>query len=246
MKVPFECGYYSFSNETYSSGTLHVPQGTKALYETTTGWSRFQNIVEDLSECPVAEAIDLGLPSGTKWASWNIGASKPEEYGGYYAWGETEEKDYYDWSTYKYCNGSDRTMTKYCDHSDYGDNGFTDGLTELLPEDDAATANWGAPWHMPTYEQYKELKDNCTCEWTQSNGVNGYLFTGPNGNTIFLPAAGIRWRNDPTDFLVGHYWSSSLFPVADGATYTLFSSYSISVGGYQSRFAGLSVRAVCP
>ena len=246
MKVPFECGYYSFSNETYSSGTLHVPQGTKALYETTTGWSRFQNIVDDLSDCPVAEAIDLGLPSGTKWASWNIGASKPEEYGGYYAWGETEEKDYYDWSTYKYCNGSDRTMTKYCDHSDYGDNGFTDGLTELLPEDDAATANWGAPWHMPTYEQYKELKDNCTCEWTQSNGVNGYLFTGPNGNTIFLPAAGIRWRDDPTDFLVGHYWSSSLFPVADGATYTLFSSYSISVGGYLSRFAGLSVRAVCP
>ena len=247
MKVPFECGYYSFSSETYSSGTLYVPQGSKTLYETTTGWSRFQNIVEEEeegSDFPVAEAIDLGLPSGTRWASWNVGASAPEEYGGYYAWGETEEKGYYDWSTYKYCKGSNGSLTKYCTFSNYGDNGFTDGLTELLPEDDVATANWGAAWHMPTKEQLGELRDNCTIEWTLLNGVKGYLVTGPNGATIFLPAAGSYWGDVLyEEGMYGYYWSSS-GGGGSGAHYLYYASSFFNCWDSTSRHGGLSVRPV--
>ncbi|MBQ9577691.1 MAG: Ig-like domain-containing protein [Muribaculaceae bacterium] len=134
--------------------------------------------------------VDLGLPSGTLWATCNVGADRPEEYGDYFAWGETAPKDYYAWSTYKWCNGSYNTLTKYCNLSSYGYNGFTDGKTELEPEDDAAYVNWGPSWRMPTKVQQDELRRNCTWTWTQCNGVNGILFTGPNGNTIFLPAAG--------------------------------------------------------
>ena len=142
MNVPFECGYYSFADETYSSGTLYVPQGTKTLYETTTGWSRFQNIVDDLSDCPVAEAIDLGLPSGTKWASWNVGASAPEEYGGYYAWGETEETDYYDVNTYKYYDS---------ETNEYIHIGDDIAGTEY----DVAHLKWGGSWCMQSLDQIK-------------------------------------------------------------------------------------------
>lgn len=159
-----------------------------------------------------AEAIDLGLPSGTLWASYNVGATKPEEYGDYYAWGETTPKNEYNWSNYKYCNGSQNTLTKYCTQSTYGYNGFTDNLTILLPEDDAATANWGAPWHMPTDEQLQELTDKCTRVWTTRNNVNGTLVIGPNGNSIFLPAAG--WCNETFGYACvgsrGEIWSSSL------------------------------------
>ena len=101
--------------------------------------------------------VDLGLPSGTLWATCNVGASKPEEYGDYYAWSETEPKTTYTWSTYKWCKGSENTMIKYCVQSSSGYNGFTDALTELLPEDDAATANWGLPWRMPSKGQIEEL-----------------------------------------------------------------------------------------
>lgn len=198
--------------------------------------------------CPVAEAIDLGLPSGTLWASWNIGASAPEEYGGYFAWGEKEEKGYYDWSTYKWCYGSYITLTKYCYDSYYGNNGFTDGLTELLPEDDAATANWGSPWHMPTKDQIKELIDNCTQTWTQQNGVNGTLVSGPNGRSIFLPAAGNRWRDGlEGEGSYGDYWSSSLSPYnSNGANYLGLSNWGLEFRDGQIRDVGLSVRAVCP
>lgn len=135
------------------------------------------------------EYVDLGLPSGTLWATMNIGANSPEEYCDYFAWGETEPKENYDWSTYEWCNGSENTMTKYCTYGYYG---TVDGKTELEPEDDAASVNWGASWRMPTVEQLQELIDNCTWTSMQQNGVNGRLVTGPNGNTIFLPAAGSR------------------------------------------------------
>ena len=92
------------------------------------------------------EYVDLGLPSGTLWATCNVGASKPEDYGGYFAWGETNPKNVYDWTTYKLCRGTDRTLTKYCNDSYYGYNGFTDNLNTLQSNDDAATANWGIGW----------------------------------------------------------------------------------------------------
>ena len=191
------------------------------------------------------EWVDLGLPSGTLWATCNVGASAPEEYGDYFAWGETEPKDYYDWSTYKWCNGTSSTMTKYCTNSGYGYNGFVDNKTELDPEDDAAYVNWGPSWRMPTTEQQRELYENCSSVWTTQNGVNGRLFTGSNGNTLFLPAAGDRWYESL--YYVGsdgYYWSRTLYSSLRGSAYTLdFNSGSVGWYG-DDRRAGVPVRAV--
>ena len=156
------------------------------------------------------EAVNLGLPSGTKWANMNVGASSPEDYGDYFAWGETETKNEYGVSTYKWCNGSYTTMTKYCSRSEWGYNGFTDNKTQLDPEDDAAYVNLGSDWCMPTYANIQELLDNCTTEWTTINSVNGWKFTGPNGNSIFLPAAGCINADSPSAVgMWGYYWSST-------------------------------------
>ena len=155
--------------------------------------------------------VDLGLPSGLLWATCNVGADNPEDYGDYFAWGETQPRDMYNWSTYQYCNGSYTTLTKYCNSSTYGNNGFTDNLTTLLPEDDAATANWGSGWRMPTQAEFQELLDNTTVTWTQQNGVNGRLFTAANGNSLFLPAVGYRYDGSLDGAgSFGLYWSSSL------------------------------------
>jgi len=165
------------------------------------------------------EYIDLGLSSGTLWATCNVGASKPEDYGNYYAWGETSTKSTYNRTTYQYYNGCfyDENnafipyLTKYCNKSDYGNNGFTDNQTTLLPEDDAATANWGSSWRMPTKEEWIELYLNTTHTWTTRNGVNGMLFTASNGNSLFLPAAGRRSDSGLDNAgSVGSYWSRSL------------------------------------
>ncbi|MBR4562397.1 MAG: hypothetical protein IKO23_10835 [Bacteroidales bacterium] len=156
--------------------------------------------------------VDLGLPSGTLWATCNVGATTPEGYGNYYAWGETTTKSTYEWSTYRYCNGIYTTLTKYCNSSSYGNNGFTDNLTTLQLSDDAARANWGGDWRMPTKAEWEELKNNTTVTWTAQNGVYGRKFTASNGNSLFLPAAG--YQNDGSlDIVVnfGGYWSSSLY-----------------------------------
>ena len=157
------------------------------------------------------ECVDLGLPSGTMWATCNVGATTPEGCGDYYAWGETEPKTNYDWSTYQFGNGDHRQLTKYCSDAGYGYEGFTDSLTVLLPEDDVATANWGNGWCIPTLEQYKELIQNTTNDWTTINGVGGRLFTAPNGNALFIPAAGFYDRDELGGVgLYGTYWTSSL------------------------------------
>jgi hypothetical protein len=156
------------------------------------------------------EYVDLGLPSGLKWATCNIGADSPEEYGDYFAWGEVAPKEYYDWSRYKYGLDADQ-LTKYCNSSDYGKDGFIDDKTVLELKDDAATANWGGKWRMPTLEEQEELRDNCTWTQTLQNGVDGYKVTGPNGNSIFLPFAG--YMDGGVLYLAGElggYWSSSL------------------------------------
>jgi hypothetical protein len=191
------------------------------------------------------EWVDLGLPSGTLWATCNVGASNPEDYGDYFAWGETSPKEYYFWSTYKWCNGSETTMTKYCTDSGYGYNGFTDGKTELDPEDDAAYVNWGPSWRMPTKEQQDELREKCTCMWTTLNGVNGRLVYGPNGNTLFLPAAGQRLDYSPNSVgSSGLYWSHTLSSKYPYTAYML-SFYSGDWGsGYGHRRVGRPVRAV--
>lgn len=188
-------------------------------------------------------AIDLGLPSGTLWACCNVGASSPEGYGDYFAWGETEPKDYYDWSTYKWFNCEEDEITKYCMNSYYG---TIDNKTELDAEDDAATANWGSQWRMPTLDELSELNSECTWTWTAQNGVNGYKVTGPNGNYIFLPAAGYRsgsfFRYVGSD---GYYWSSSLYEVnPDDAWYLDFDSSDHYQDGNYDRAFGHAVRAV--
>ena len=190
-----------------------------------------------------SRAIDLGLPSGLKWASCNVGATAPEEFGGYYAWGETEEKEDFSWSTYKYCNGSYDSMTKYCTDS-Y--DGTIDNKTTLEPEDDVAHVQWGGSWRMPTKAEQDELRNNCTWNWTTLNGVNGYRITGPNGNSIFLPAAGYRDGSEVYyQGYCGHYWSSSLSSDSsyDACGLAFYSSgYDWDSG---LRYLGQSVRPVC-
>lgn len=190
--------------------------------------------------------VDLGLPSGTLWATMNIGASSPEDNGYYFAWGETQPKESYDLSTYQWCNGTTKTITKYCTKISYGYNGFVDNKTELDPEDDAATVNWGPEWRMPTIEQMQELKDNCSSEWTTRNGVYGRLLTSNhNGVTLFFPAAGYYYGSDLIGGEVyGNYWSRMLNTSSpDYAFYMTFKSDYLAFGICPRQY-GFSVRAV--
>ncbi len=194
-------------------------------------------------------AIDLGLPSGTKWACCNIGASSPTEYGNYYAWGETQPKSVYNWSTYKWGDDYDE-LTKYCTNGSYGLNGFVDNKTELDLADDAAYVNWGSGWRMPSEEQIQELIDNCTSEWTTRNGVNGRLFTSKiNGASLFLPAAGVRLGSEVYNAgSFGYDWSRTLRSSGPRYAYDLyFDSSGVDVSsnwGGNLRYGGQSVRAV--
>jgi len=184
--------------------------------------------------------VDLGLPSGTLWATCNVGADSPENCGDKFAWGETQPKDIYNWSTYQLCMGSEFTLTKYCYDSSFGYNGYTDNLTALQPEDDAATANLGNNWRMPTAGEWYELSQNTTCVWTTRNGVNGLLFTASNGNSLFLPY-GAAWEA---------YWSNSLFEGEfPSMAYFYYIVHSVSdgdgiYGSYEGRQNGLLVRPV--
>ncbi|MBR6775667.1 MAG: DUF1566 domain-containing protein [Bacteroidales bacterium] len=162
------------------------------------------------------EYVDLGLPSGLKWATCNVGASSPEDYGDYFAWGETETKSEYTESN---------SLTYGLTISELQSQGYIDGSGNLTPSHDAATANWGGSWRMPTKVELEELYNECTWTWKTQNGVKGYKVTGPNGNHIFLPAAG--WRRGTSlysDGGNGSYWSSTPGDDYDGA-------YGLSFGG---------------
>ena len=215
--------------------------------------------------------VDLGLTSGTKWATANVGASKPQDYGNYYAWGETAPKSDYNWETYKYANGDYYKLTKYCNDSDNGNNGFTDSKTTLDLSDDAAYVNWGGKWRMPTRTQQDELINQCYWVWTESynnSNVKGYIVYKAKTSSdkgvkiyedetpsssyklsdahIFLPAACYRIPGGLDDAVSnGAYWSSSLdTDVTYGAWSVSFCSYDVSSFGYGDRYYGLSVRAV--
>ena len=195
--------------------------------------------------CPDANhphMIDLGLPSGTKWACCNVGASSPEGYGGYYAWGETNEKDHYAMNNYSYYINDAGTISINTDISG--------------TEYDAATVNWGEEWRMPSEKQYRELENNTTKVWTTKNGVNGWELTGPSGNSVFFPAADHKSDNHNQSFIghFGYYWSSTI-EKADNSMYTEmvfpdvvvsasfdYQHWHISIGG--SLYGGLSVRPV--
>ena len=196
--------------------------------------------------------VDLGLPSGTLWATCNVGASNPEDYGDYFSWGETTgyngEKTNYSWSTYKWCRGSNNTMTKYCTQGDYGYEGFSDNKTELDLDDDAAYVNWGASWRMPSKEQFEELisYENTTTEWIAQNGVIGQKITSvTNGNSIFLPAAG--FRNNSSLYNAGSYCYCLSRTLDDGypnCAYYLSSAVNLPCVAGSARYDGRSVRPV--
>jgi hypothetical protein len=194
------------------------------------------------------EAVDLGLPSGLKWANMNVGAESPEDYGDYFTWGEVtpQSDNAYSWESYKWSNGNDRSITKYCTRSDYGNDGFTDTKTVLDAEDDAAHVNWGGDWRMPTLADFQELIDNTTSEWTTQNGVKGRKFTSKtNSNSIFLPAAGYRW-NGELNFAGSHggYWSSTLYEGRPDYTQYLYFDSGVVRTSNNHRGNGRSVRPV--
>jgi len=184
--------------------------------------------------------VDLGL--SVKWATMNVGATTPEDYGNYYAWGETKTKGTYDWGNYFDTNDVGNTFTKYNNEG---------GKTVLDPEDDAAHVNWGGSWRMPTQAEWWELINCCTWTWTTQNGINGYKVTsnkaGYTDKFIFLPAAGNRGGSDLYNVgSLGYYWSSLLFDYDSNAAFGLkFDSDGFRLyGGY--RYRGLSVRPVLP
>lgn len=193
--------------------------------------------------------VDLGLPSGLKWATMNVGATKPEESGDFFAWGETQPKSNYNWSTYKWCNGGASSLTKYKASSLYGS---VATKIALDPEDDAAHVNWGGSWRMPTFAELQELLDNCTWTWTSDyngTGIAGRIVTsnksGYTDKSLFLPAAGLR---DGTNLRnagsYGYYWSSSLYTDTPTSSY-LVHFHSGAFGWSSSfRFGGFSVRPV--
>lgn len=189
--------------------------------------------------------VDLGLPSGLLWAECNLGAATSEEYGDYFAWGETSAKTNYLWSNYKHCHGTNDQLSKYCNNSNYGYNGYSDSLTTLQSADDAATECMGDGARIPTKEEWQELIDNTTAIWTTQNGINGCRFTAENGKTLFLPASGSRWENELDDAgECGRYWSASLLtPRPSGAWGFSFESEYQSVES-GDRFIGRSVRPV--
>ncbi len=173
------------------------------------------------------EYVDLGLPSGLKWATRNIGADNPEDYGHYFAWGETSPKEEY---TKENCSTYGKDMDDISGNAEY----------------DAATANWGGDWRMPTYDEQRELLDRCTWTWATENDVNGYKVTGPNGNSIFLPAAGFRYGSSLDDSgSRGYYWSSTPCDYnLDCSAYYLFFTSDFQYMSSYYRNLGLSVRPV--
>ena len=185
--------------------------------ETTSSSDEIYNNVHD--------AVDLGL--SVMWATCNVGAESPEDYGDYFSWGETETKDSYT---------SSNCVTNGVEIDDIAGNA----------EYDAATANWGDSWRMPTRNEFKELVNSCTWEWTTQNNVDGYLVTGSNGNSIFLPAAGTRYETSlHYAGSEGYYWSSTPIGSSTKYAYCLCFYSGSHIASYDiTRYNGLTVRPV--
>lgn len=187
------------------------------------------------------EYVDLGLPSGTLWATCNVGASNPEDYGNYYALGETETKKVYNWDTYKYALGEYK-VAKYFIDGYYFDK---DNPAILEKADDAATSNWGGGWRTPSKMQWDELLQYTNNQWTSRNGVEGRLFTSKkNGKSIFFPAAGNRLESELNHCgFIGFYWSTEFGGYKASAYYLYLDSEDCSVKNYYCDL-GFSVRPV--
>ena len=238
----------------------YVQNGVAVKYGAVKSFTTMESIIP-------AGAVDLGIvmtradgtPYKLYWAQSNLSTSglcaNPEDYGDYYAWGETEPhyssqdpltwkagKTGYDWASYEWCNGSNTTLTKYNTKPSYGK---VDYKTVLDPEDDVAHVKLDGKWRMPTDEEWTALRTQCTWSWTTQNGISGRLVTASNGNSIFLPAAG-DWYGDDLEpsGSYGYYWSSSLNMGSPNlACYVGFDSDSMSWGSV-GRCGGQSVRPV--
>ena len=187
--------------------------------------------------------VDLGL--SVKWATENIGANKPEEYGDYFAWGEIKSKNSYTWTNYKWCKGTNNRLTKY---NSTGFWGWNDGKSKLEQPDDVAHIRWGGKWRIPTKSEWQELIDNCNWEWTSLNGVNGYIITSNkqefSDQSIFIPAAGHMYENK----LEGDRTSLSYISSQCDEQYSfnLFATHSNkAIVGY-NRQLGSTIRPVSP
>ena len=223
--------------ETYSAHPIVHAYGIEMLASPSASFTLDKK--EEDKPTP-GEMIDLGL--SVKWASHNVGASSPEGFGGYYAWGETEEKSDYDWETYKYAVDSDGNGMFYED--EFIDIGSNISGTQY----DVAHVKWGGSWRMPTLDEIRELGENCSWKWTTYNGVKGQLVTGPNGNSIFLPASGYRYGTSVDDVGDdGRYWSATQNE-GSNITAAYYLNYYYSYGYYWgycwNRSGGCTVRPV--
>ena len=211
--TPTSSPYRVFNNT--NNCPIFVPKGSVQAYKSV--WIDYSGRIQAI-DVPAPEAIDLGL--SVKWASFNLDASKAEDIGSYYAWGECAPKDCYNWNTYKWCEGSQESLSKYCYDPSYGYNGYTDSKLTLDLEDDAANYQLGTGWRMPTKAEYEELISNCNVQWTDdycSTGIAGFVFTSNStSNYIFLPTTGHM-----DNALVSYnsqqiwYWTSSLATAPD-------------------------------
>lgn len=197
--------------------------------------------------------VDLGLPSGILWASYNVGGSKPEDYGDYFAWGETDTKVAFTWSTYGHAAWGEDIygregyfLIKYCSRQMDGLEGFTDNLTELQLQDDAAKANMESGARIPSKEEWQELKDHTTHDYAEINGISGRRYTGSNGKSIFIPFAGyINNESMNDDNFYGYYWSNALYTnVPNYAWVFVCGEGGCNINSQQTRILGASVRAV--
>lgn len=188
------------------------------------------------------EWVDLGV--SVMWATCNVGAEKPEDYGDYFSWAETVPKAQYSWETYKYGTAYDKLL-KYC--KNYGLDDFTDNKVRLELADDAANINWGEDWHIPTNYQMEELILSCNWEWTSINGVYGYKVSSKrNDNSIFLPASGYYHEGSVWGKgAIGSYWTNDLNPGSSHmALYLKFNANESTGSELKHRYYGYTVRPV--
>ena len=258
--------YKHFFQNIDFSIPLFVPDASVSAYQKAEYWKDFTNITPlstipddeddndnydadaERSKAVMPEAIDLGLPSGMRWSNMNLGATLPDDYGKLYQWGCVTPVTREGWDIY--CHGTENQLTKYCTNSNYG---LVDNLTTLEPEDDAAVQGWGSGWRMPTKEEAQELWDNCTKTKEERNGVAGYVFTGPNGNSIFLPMVGWLDENgEPQERNTGgRYWTSSLWDSYNNGAYGIGIAEGdiLSSGvlpGMTNRYYCRAIRGVLP
>lgn len=202
--------------------------------------AKVDSINFDWVEVDQHQYVDLGL--SVKWATCNIGAKKPEEYGDYFAWGEVETKSSYSATNYQWFDASSGQIIEYTTK-------HSDGInpTVLSHNDDAATVHWGGMWRMPTKAEQDELTNNCIWKWTTLNGINGYKVTGKNGNSIFLPAAGCRYEgSEYSEGLHGSYWSSTISMDNTSYAYEIGFCNGFVYCSYYKRSCGQSIRPVHP